>query len=279
MGWLDTRNRPYYPTHFGPLVYKNLKSVLFRKFMTQYGYRDKAMIARHIIDDILQTINQYEPAKKRMQQGQIIYYTVKLKSRTRYKVSTEWMKLVPVTLNLFTDEEKIYLKSQDIGRERWKRLKEMRIVRLANEAKKQGGVLSITDLALITTISDGLAGKIITAYEQRTGDTVPIRCVEHETGSKISHKLITIEKLLSGKLSPDIAKEIQHNTKSVDRYIDSFRRVYLLSSGYTACTIYKITKMPPYVIKQYLKMIKEYYPQKYIKEFDTTKHEPEEVPI
>lgn len=278
MEWLDNRKRPFYATHYGPLMYKNIKTVLFRKFVTQYGYRDKAMIARHIIDDILQTINQYEPPKKRMQQGKIIYYAIKLKSRIRYKMPMEWIKLVPVTLNLFTDEEKKFLKTEGVN-DRWNRAREMRIVRLANEAKQQGGVLSISDLALITTTNSSIIGKIIFNYEQRTGDTVPIRCVEHETGSKISHKIITIEKMLSGKLSPDIAREIDHDTKSVDRYIDSFRRVYLLSSSHKVLTIYQITKIPPFVIKQYLKMIRQYYPQKYIKEYDLNKSEPEESPI
>ena len=258
-----------YSDRYKSLSSKNLKAILLRKFITQYGYSDKAGIARYIVNDILQTISEHEPPKGRLGQGQFVYYAVKLTSKPGYRKNMWRTKLVPIILTLFTEEEKKMFS----GKGYLKEIRQQRAVRLAKEAKEQGGLLSVTDLSLIMSLHSTTISERITDYESKNNELVPTRCVVQETGSKISHKCIAIERALNGDLSPDIAKKINHSTIAVDNYLDSFRRVYLLAGRYKIDMIVRVTKMSRPLIRKYLDIIREYCPQQYIKEFDSPKGE------
>jgi hypothetical protein len=258
-----------YNDRYTSLSSKNLSSILLRKFITQYGYVNKTGIARFIVNDILQTISQHEPPKSKLKQGQFVYYAVKLSSRPGYRKNMWRTKLIPIILTLFTEEEKKMLSEKNC----WKKVRQLRAVRLANEAKEQGGVLSVTDLSLIMSLHCSTISERITDYESKNDELVPTRCVVHETGSKISHKCIAIERALNGDLSPDIAKKINHSTIAVDNYLDSFRRVFLLAGRYKIDMIVRITKMSRPLVRKYLDIIREYCPHQYIVEFDSPKGE------
>jgi len=260
----NTNTLPRNQRVYGPLQAKTIESVLLKKFMDEYGYSDKRMVAKLIIEDMLGIIDRLQPPKKRLKQGEFTCYVVSLEKGKVYRRRMEETELVPVVLKLFTKEElKLFTKAGN-----WKKARTMRIVRMAKEAVKQGGILSTPDLSKILSVSCRTISKCIQKYEDETGEIVPIRGTLHDIGRKVSHKRLAISKCKSGKSTPEVAREINHSVAAVDRYDDDFGRVFELSSIFTAQEIAKLTKISVSVVREYLELIKDFYPDKHIKEYE-----------
>lgn len=249
---------------YGPLQAKSLESVLLKKFIDEYGYSDKRMVAKLIIEDMLGVIDRFQPPKKRLKQGEFICYVVSLERGRVYRRRMEETELVPVVLKLFTKEElKLFTKPGN-----WDRVRTMRIMRMVKDAVKQGGILSTPDLSKILALPYGTICECIRKYEKETSEIVPIRGALHDIGRKVSHKRLAISKCKSGKSIPEVAREIDHSVAAVDRYDDDFGRVFELSSIFTAQEIANLTKISVSVVREYLELIRDFYPNKHIKEHE-----------
>jgi hypothetical protein len=101
------------------------------------------------------------------------------------------------------------------------------VVRAANDAYAQEGVLTCTDLSLLFNHSVSRISQLIRDYEAETGEIVPRRGNLHDMGRTVSHKWIICRKAyLEGKLTPTIARETYHSPAAVDNYILGLARAY-----------------------------------------------------
>ena len=92
----------------------------------------------------------------------------------------------------------------------------------------QGAVLGLPDVSLLTNLAMNTILRIVTAYERRTGETVPRRGTIHDMGRSASHKaIICYKRLVEQKSTSQVAQETFHSPDEVEYYVQSFRRIQL----------------------------------------------------
>lgn len=163
-------------------------------------------------------------------------------------------KLVTVTLTLDKPEEDLPIR-ENYG---VPALRQHRIIRVCNEALMQDGILTAEDLAYrlfncgMRTISRDLAA--IRAKEL----FVPLRSTVHDMGRTLSHRSLIIKLWLRGKEYSDISRDAFHSVKSVQNYVDKFKRVIALSlEGFDTHTIAFLVRLSAPLVEEYRKLFND----------------------
>jgi DNA-binding CsgD family transcriptional regulator len=157
----------------------------------------------------------------------------------------------------FTDPE-LFIPIEDIMNKLPKRKRQQKVaVRLHNQAYQQNGVLTYADTAAIMRLSPGTVGKYIREYEKEHNIPVPRRGNIHDMGPTLTHKkIICVKHLMEGKTIEITARETNHSTSAVTRYINDFKRVYIcLNSGWEYDKIAQATGMSQSLVKEYVDLI------------------------
>lgn len=102
--------------------------------------------------------------------------------------------------------------------------RQQQILRMAGEAQEQRAYLSQEDLALLLDCDVRTIRADVRRLQQR-GLTVPTRGTARDIGPGVTHKRKAVELWLSGKETPDVARDLHHSLKAVERYIHTFCRV------------------------------------------------------
>ncbi len=140
--------------------------------------------------------------------------------------------LVSVILTLLHDEDMVNLTYEDKDASietRWRR-----ILRICDEAREQGGLLSQEDLAkLLMCDKRTIRRDIATLKELEI--IVPTRGTVKDIGPGVTHKGIAIRKWLEGKEPTEVAHAIHHSLKATENYLEKFKRVVYLrrEKGFT----------------------------------------------
>ena len=143
-------------------------------------------------------------------------------------------KLVSVILSLVSPSDR------DLGKIPIDQKRKVKIMRITEEAREQGGLLSQEDLAEI------LCGDVRTVRRdvadlRKLGIVVATRGQQKDIGPGVSHKGIAIRHWLEGKEVVEVARVIHHSVYAVERYIEVFKRVaYLLSKNFAVIEIARI---------------------------------------
>ena len=106
-------------------------------------------------------------------------------------------------------------------------MRRLRLQRIAEEAREQGGVLSQEDLAEILCRDVRTIRRDICMLRQR-GIIIPTRGQQKDIGPTLSHKGLAIRRWLQGDEPLEVARRIKHTLHSVERYIQRFSRVVFL---------------------------------------------------
>jgi DNA-binding CsgD family transcriptional regulator len=106
-------------------------------------------------------------------------------------------------------------------------LRQLRILRLTEEAFMQGGLLTQEDLGRLLQVSSRTIRSDIRALVH-DGNTVHTRGFDHDIGRSISHKTRIVELFLKGYTYDEIMRRTRHSAHSIKRYITSFGRLLLL---------------------------------------------------
>lgn len=137
------------------------------------------------------------------------------------------LALVNVTLNLLTAEDRKIRYRYDSAEARRHRL-----LRLAAEAREQGGLLTQEDLAELLACDQRTVRRDLAAWRQR-GIVVPTRGQQKDIGPGLTHREVAIRQWLDGKEPLDVATAIKHTLTSVERYLHTFcRLVFLCGKGF-----------------------------------------------
>jgi len=108
-------------------------------------------------------------------------------------------------------------------------LRQLRILRLTEEAYIQGGLLTQEDLSRLLQVSiRTIRNDIIDLV--RDGNTVHTRGYEHDIGRGVSHKTRIIDLYLSGFTYDEIMRRTRHSAHAIKRYVNTFGRLLLLIS-------------------------------------------------
>ena len=251
---------------------RDFRSALINLLEDQYRLLGSRKIIELLAEDVEDLHNEFYPHRGRVGFGEIVLRTTKDDGqRQSYGKRTEGYASETVILPLITKEDverRIYYKKGD--RNSNYRHREARdietMVRLLKSAKKQGGLLSGAELSVLMNRSLSTIGKYLKAYQQKTGEILPLKGYVLDQGSLPTHKGIIISLYEHGVSPADIVLKTGHSQDAVDRYIKHYEQVKkLLKKGLDIKAIVSITGRSLNVVKQYVKLYYNFNPRKKVR--------------
>lgn len=106
-------------------------------------------------------------------------------------------------------------------------LRRHRISRVCDEGSQQGGLFTQEDLAFLFCCDVRTIRRDIAAFK-KDGVNIPTRGHQKDIGPTISHREQAIRHFMDNKEPLEIARQIKHSLKAVERYINIFSRVVFL---------------------------------------------------
>ena len=177
--------------------------------------------------------------------SQVVYHAVSMQEPPGKSI--DHLRLVPVALTISHPDDAAILSEQGVTG-----LRKHKLLRFANEAYDQGGLLIQEDLALLLTTSIRTIQRDMQEMRQQ-GIVVPTRGEIQDIGPTVSHKTKIIELYLKGYEYTEIEQRTRHTGESIKRYISGFSKVVLLSNrGYSSIQIRELTDSSEKVIIEYL---------------------------
>ena len=127
-----------------------------------------------------------------------------------------------VRLALAASEDQEVLRSQGLAA-----MRQQRLVRLARQARVQGALLTVEDLAYLTCSSPATVKRDLAACRARD-EAVPTRGQVRDIGPGLSHKAKVVQLWLWGLQFTDIQRRTGHAEGSIRRYLVDFRQIAAL---------------------------------------------------
>ena len=155
--------------------------------------------------------------------GKQRYLCASRRARHGKRLSDQEMIRVEITIDNGIEDLDV-LRSQGV-----KALRQLKIMRITEEAYIQGGLLTQEDLGRLLQVSSRTIRKD-THQVQQDGNTIHTRGYDHDIGRRISHKARIIDLYLSGFTYDEIMRKTRHSAFSIKRYVSSFGRLLLLLS-------------------------------------------------
>ncbi len=248
---------------------RDFRSALINLLESEYRILGSRKLIDMLSEDIEDLHNEFYPHSGRVGNGEIVFRTTKDDGqRQSYGKKAEDYASETVILPLITKEDverRIYFKKGD--RNSNYRHRESRdietMVRLLKSAKKQSGLLSGAELSVLMNRSLTTITKYLKAYQEKTGEILPLKGYVLDQGSLPTHKGIIISLYENGVSPADIVLKTSHSQSAVDRYIKQYDQIKkLLKKGLDNKAIVSITGRSLNVVKQYVKLYKNFNPIK-----------------
>ncbi len=153
--------------------------------------------------------------------GKLTFLCASRKAKHGKPLSEQEMVRVELTLDAGIEDLDV-LRSQGA-----RSLRQLKILRLTEEAFIQGGVLTQEDLARLLQVSSRTIRSDI-AELVGDGNLVHTRGFEHDIGPGLSHKAQIVDLYLSGFTYDEIMRRSRHSAHSIKRYVSAFGRMLLL---------------------------------------------------
>jgi DNA-binding CsgD family transcriptional regulator len=106
-------------------------------------------------------------------------------------------------------------------------LRQLKVLRISEEAYEQGGLLTQEDIGRVLQVSERTIRSDIKALIH-DGNTVHTRGFDHDIGRSISHKSRIVALFLQGYTYDEIIRKTRHSPFSIKRYVVTFGRLLLL---------------------------------------------------
>ena len=245
---------------YGPLQEKTTKNELIRNMVENYGYDTKPKIAQAIVDDFISIYEGRNLSRDSISCGQIIWPAVRKEEKhgNGKTLAKTAQKTVILTL---VDSSDL---TQFAGGTPIKEITKKRIARIIEEAYRQGGVLSLSDVAVTFSMSVAKVSQLLAEYQKEKDTVVPYRGNVHDIGRSTTHKVKVINMHLKGYSTIEIARATKHAPNCVDRYISDFDRVKMLHKQKMSCSeIAYLTSLSESLVTEYIDIIKEQLPDFY----------------
>lgn len=165
---------------------------------------------------------------------------------------------VSVTLTLLAPEDKKEVPGLARGGMSAE-VRQRRIVRLVEETREQGGLLTQEDLSELLMCDPRTIRRDVTELKGR-GVVLPTRGQQQDIGPGVSHRSVAVCRWLEGKEPVEIARLIRHTVASVESYLEKFKRVAWLSreKAFTTFEIALTVGMSVTSVQTYLELVEEY---------------------
>ncbi len=138
-------------------------------------------------------------------------------------------------------------------------LRQLKIMRITDEAFIQGGLLTQEDLGRILQVTSRTIRSDIQALVT-DGIRIHTRGYDHDIGRSLSHKSVIVDLFLSGYTYDEIIRRSRHSAHSIKRYVNTFGRMLLLiSHGITDNKeISRLLVQSERLTKEYLELYEKY---------------------
>lgn len=247
----------YRETMYRPQAAKTLRQTLIRFIAREFPRLGGPWVIELFVDKLLELVDTYRIERGRLKPGQTVWQAVAVDERPSCRKPMTETRQVPVVITIANQQDIEDLRN-DV---KWTQVLQRALVRAANDAYAQGGVLACSDLALLFHHSAGRIAGLIREYEAETGQIVPRRGSVHDIGRTVSHKRVICRKAYrEGKLTPTISRETYHSPEAVDNYILGLARVYFatVQQEMTSREAAFALQQPLYLVEEYVEMIKEF---------------------
>ncbi|MEW6045696.1 MAG: DUF1670 domain-containing protein [Bacillota bacterium] len=162
---------------------------------------------------------------------------------------------VPVRLNWLTASD-LALGPRSAHPTRVAELKFARLVRYATEARAQGALLSLPDLAVLMGIYVDAIRRQLQAHPEVV---VPTRGRVKDIGRGVTHRTRIVELYLQMHTESEIVDRTGHSYESVEAYLKEFARVMMLADrGLSAVMIRRVTGRSMRLVEAYLELYRRY---------------------
>jgi len=242
---------------YRPQAAKTLRQTLIRFIAQEFPRLGGPWVIELFVDKLLELVDTYRIEQGRLKPGQTVWQAVALDEQPRCRKPMTETRQVPVVITIANQQDTADLRNGV----KWTKILQRALVRAANDAYAQGGVLACSDLGLLFSRSVNSISQSICQYEAETGEIVPRRGNIHDMGRTVSHKWIICRKAyLEGKLTPTIARETFHSPQAVDNYILGLARVYFatVKQGMTPQEAAFALQLSLYLVEEYVEMIEEF---------------------
>lgn len=230
------------------LTLKTQDQTLIRQAMEGAGLTSwEAQVLPRVVEEIYFQGGTNRPWRD----GQLRYQCVDIKAGAGRKLSE--CTLVPTALTVIDME-----KDREVLRKHGAvALRRAKLVRIAEEAREQGGVLTQEDLGVLLSCDERTVRRDIKDLRAQ-GIHVPTRGFVQDIGPTLSHKAQAIRHWLEGKEPVSVARAINHSLAAVERYLEDFKRVALLAmKGLDATATARAANLSPALVATYQGMYQE----------------------
>jgi uncharacterized protein YerC len=228
----------------GPWV-RSAQQRLFQTLETDYAF--PRATCRSLVNLIWDFVN--ETFGEKVHEGQIVFHAASASEPPGKRISD--IKTIPVHLT-FHDRTDIDVLSE----EGTSALRKHKVIRMANEALDQGGLLTQEDLAVLLCSSRRTIRRDIKELKQQ-GINIPTRGTLQDIGPGVTHKSRIVKMWLEGYEYTDIERKTGHSGFSVQRYISGFSKaIRFYHRGYSLPEIRELTDMSERLAQEYMDLYK-----------------------
>lgn len=186
-------------------------------------------------------------------EGETVFLAISSEEGPRTRLSEG--KVIAVCLEYFHSDD---VKMGPCGshKNRVSDLKFSRILRYATQARKQGALLSLADLAMLMGIGVDSIRRLLRLNKQIV---VPTRGLIKDIGRGVSHKGQIVELYLQLYTETEIMERTGHSYESIEAYLKEFARVVALANqGLNAVMIRRVTGRSMALVNCYLEIYRKY---------------------
>jgi DNA-binding CsgD family transcriptional regulator len=240
---------------YGPASNKNLRSILRKELLTNFGFEQMFLMADVLIDRFLAIIHEADILHGPLEPFQTVVYGYDKLKKFEFVRQPYHLHLRPARVTMVTAEEMIRLRDGTS----LPQLRAEMAVRILQEAYAQHAILSFTDVGLVLCQSPPRISQLVRWYRQEhPGEFIPHCGSVLDMGSTQTHKREAVLLYLQGHLTSEIARQIQHAPEDVDRYLYDYQRVIeLAEEGKSTSQISFVTGLRPHLVQEYITLWRE----------------------
>jgi Protein of unknown function (DUF1670) len=207
---------------YGPLCAKTFRNAIAHRIVKEFPRIGGPRICQLCADMILEIIDKHMRPKDHLKHGQMLWMAVSRDDPPGHRQKIADTDLIPILLDVSTPAD-VQLRIDRLpAPQRLLR----KVLRLCEQAHKQGGLLSNCDLAELLGADDSRIAHVLAEHERLTNTVVPRRATLHDVGTGLTHKrIICWKRYAEGKEPHVVAQETYHSLESVDRYLGQYDRV------------------------------------------------------
>ena len=240
---------------FGPLQKKTFGAALLFFLEQQCPQLGGHLTRQVIVDNIQELVDTFYPPNTHLRMGQVMWPAVDVNEKAAYGKTIEKTKLKPVFVDMVSTQDI----EATLRGERKMLVRQKATVRIFQQAKEQGAVLTGVDVATMMRLSPATISRYVREWEKEHQTIIPRRGTVHDMGRSVTHKRqICYKMIVEGKSVAETARETKHSPEAITRYVKDYKRILsCLHKGLTTKETAFVVKVSENLVFEYVNLIKE----------------------